>query len=126
MTTNPFETVKPFNTVSFENNLKRMRYFLVFFIVVAFLSAIQHWSVLIAKHGSIASVLLKANIIYSERVAGELEGTIPYIHVTGYAAVLLSGIYSAYKNRNFILFSSRIYFSNTKRYGLSRSCRNIY
>jgi len=67
--------------------------------IVGLLNAIQHWIILINKFGSITSVLIQAGLVYRLRTAGEIEGVIPYLYVTSYIAIILSGIYTAYKNK---------------------------
>ena len=70
----------------------------IFFIALSFFSAFQHWYVLINKFGDIATVLIKANLVYRERVSGEMSGTLPYLYISGFIAVFLSAVYSAHKN----------------------------
>jgi oligosaccharide repeat unit polymerase len=72
---------------------------IVVFSIIGFISAFQHWSVLIEKYGGILEVLLKSNEIYRLRVAGKLEGVVPYLHSFAFVGVVLSGIYAAYYNK---------------------------
>lgn len=96
---NPFRNVRIFDEKLLDNKGHYLKLIIIFFIVIAFISAVQHWMILIDKFGSVANVLIKANLIYRQRVSGELTGTLPYLHSSGYIAVFLSGIYSAYKNK---------------------------
>lgn len=88
-----------------EKNLITVRNLIIICSLIGFASAIQHWYILINKFGNIETVLIRANLIYRMRVAGELEGTLPYLHSFAYAGVFLSGVYSAYRNRFSILSS---------------------
>lgn len=73
--------------------------------VIGILSAIQHWSVLINEFGSVIGVFLNSTTYYRMRVAGEIEGVIPYIFITSYIGVFLSAIYTAYKKKlTFVAF----------------------
>lgn len=76
-----------------------IKYALLITSFLGLLGALQHWYVLIQKFGSVTNVLLYANLIYSMRVEGEIEGIIPYLYVFGYVAVFFSGIYTAHKNK---------------------------
>ncbi|MBL1212936.1 MAG: oligosaccharide repeat unit polymerase [Ignavibacteriae bacterium] len=96
--------IKPSNNVN--NDLKILldggkiiKIAIVVFSIIGFISAFQHWSVLIAKYGGILEVLLKSNEIYRLRVAGKLEGVLPYLHSFAFIGVVLSGIYAAYFNK---------------------------
>lgn len=85
--------------LSDEKNLLAIRNLIIICSLIGLASALQHWYILINKFGNIETVLIRANLIYRMRVAGELEGTLPYLHSFAYAGVFLSGIYSAYKSR---------------------------
>ncbi len=76
-----------------------IKYAIIVFSIIGFISAFQHWFVLINKYGSLLGVLLKAPEIYRLRVEGKIKGVIPYIHTFSYVAVFLSAIYTAYKNK---------------------------
>jgi oligosaccharide repeat unit polymerase len=76
-----------------------LKYALLITSFLGLLGALQHWYVLIQKFGSVANVLIYANLVYSIRVEGEIEGLIPYLYIFGYVAVFLSGIYTAHKNK---------------------------
>lgn len=76
-----------------------LRNAIIFFGVIGLLSALQHWKVLLDQYGSIPNILIHLSKIYSMRVAGEIEGVIPYINVASYISIFLAGIYSAYKSR---------------------------
>lgn len=72
---------------------------LYIFSFIGLIVALQHWMVLINKFGSIATVFLRANLIYKMRVEGDIQGTIPYLNAFSYAAVFLGGIYTAIKGK---------------------------
>ncbi len=82
-----------------QNNLKTLKYFILITSLIGLYSAYQHWMVLIDKFGSITTVLIRANLIYRMRVAGEIEGVIPYLFIFPYAGIVLGGVYSAIKNK---------------------------
>ena len=87
------------------DNGKAVKIFIIIFSIVGFISAFQHWHVLIQKYGSVLEVLLKANEIYRLRIEGKIIGVIPYLHVFAYVGVFLSAIYAAYTNKlSFIIF----------------------
>lgn len=72
---------------------------------IGILSALQHWSVLISEFGSVIGVFLNSTTYYRMRVAGEIEGVIPYIFITSYIGVFLGAIYTAYKKKlTFVAF----------------------
>lgn len=76
-----------------------LKYTLAIFTIIGLIVAIQHWVVLINKFGSIANVLISANLIYRMRVEGEIAGTIPYLNAFSYAGVFLGAFYTAIKGR---------------------------
>lgn len=86
-------------SILFKDNFKILKYLIILCSIVGLASAIQHWYVLINKFGSIQMVLIRANLIYRMRVAGEIEGTVPYLYSLAYAGVFLGGINSALKNK---------------------------
>ncbi len=67
--------------------------------VIGIIEALYHWSILIKMFGDLASVFSSGNIVYQLRIKNKIPGLIPYISSLSYAAVFLSGIYSAYKNK---------------------------
>lgn len=93
------------NSFLMSSDLKLMKILIIICSLVGLISAIQHWYLLISKFGNIETVLIRANLIYRMRVAGELDETIPYLHSIAYAGVFLSGIYTAYKNKFTLLAS---------------------
>jgi oligosaccharide repeat unit polymerase len=86
-------------TAFFYDGGARIRYLILIFSVIGIFSGLQHWSVLIAKHGSIGGVLLAAGDIYRQRVEGDVPGVIPYLYILAYCAVILSGFYTAYHGK---------------------------
>jgi oligosaccharide repeat unit polymerase len=72
---------------------------IILFSVLGLLSAFQHWSLLLHKFGSIKSILFNANAVYRLNVENKLPGVIPYVHISGYVAVFLAGIYTAIKRK---------------------------
>lgn len=81
------------------NNAKTLQILVYFFALIGLMSAIQHWSVLIAKFGDIRTVLIQANLVYKLRTEGEVGGVLPYLYISSYIAVVLSGIYTAVKKK---------------------------
>lgn len=82
-----------------DDKQKKLKRIIIYTSVIGLLAAIQHWYALIKEFGSFSMVLLSAGDIYSMRVAGEHFGKIPYLVLCSYAAVFLSAIYSAYRNK---------------------------
>ncbi len=83
----------------FSFNERKIIITLYIFSFIGLIVALQHWMVLINKFGSIATVFLRANLIYKMRVEGDIQGTIPYLNAFSYAAVFLGGIYTAIKGK---------------------------
>ncbi len=83
----------------FSFNERKIIIALYIFSFIGLIVALQHWMVLINKFGSIATVFLRANLIYKMRVEGDIQGTIPYLNSFSYAAVFLGGIYTAIKGK---------------------------
>jgi oligosaccharide repeat unit polymerase len=74
--------------------------FLWVFGLVGLLAALQHWSVLIAKFGSIRNVIIMANIVYSYlRGSNESPGMVPYLNAFSLAGTLLAGALTALAGR---------------------------
>ena len=90
----------------FADNGKTLKKVIIIFTLIGSLSAFYQWWVLIKEFGSLTAVLLHAAIIYQLRVQGEISTGIPYIFALVHVALILSGIYSAYKGKFniFILF----------------------
>jgi len=90
----------------FADNGKTLKKLIIIFTLIGSLSVFYQWWVLIKEFGSITAVLLQATIIYQLRVQGEISTGIPYIFTLVHVALVLSGIYSAYKGKFniFILF----------------------
>jgi uncharacterized membrane protein YiaA len=82
-----------------KDNGQVLKISIYFFGLIGLYAAYHHWMELIAKFGSITKVLLNANIIYSMRVSGEFEGSLPYLYTVAYVGVFLSAIYTALKER---------------------------
>ncbi|MDP3149546.1 MAG: O-antigen polymerase [Ignavibacteria bacterium] len=78
---------------------KILKILILIFAFVGLVNAIQHWYILIQKFGDIKTVLVKANLVYRLRTDGEIKGVIPYLYIASYVAVVLAGIYTAYKNK---------------------------
>lgn len=75
---------------------KRVLAFTIFFLTfVALLAVLQHWSVLLAKFGSVTNVLVSGNLIYRMRTSEQLPGMVPYLDSFGLAAAFFAGVYSA-------------------------------
>ncbi|MFA6598897.1 MAG: O-antigen polymerase [Ignavibacteriaceae bacterium] len=87
------------HSVLFNDDFIILKAVIVFTSLVGFFSAYQTWTLLLEKFGNITTIILRANLIYRMRVAGELELGIPYISILPYAGVVFSGIYTAAKNK---------------------------
>jgi oligosaccharide repeat unit polymerase len=84
---------------------KTVKYALLFFSLISLYGALQHWSVLIDKFGSVAGVFLNASTIYRLNASGGIKGQVPFIAVLAYVAIFFSGVYTAYKGRfSFLTF----------------------
>jgi len=81
------------------NDGKYLYSLILIFTFVGLFSALQHWSLLIHKFGSIQSIFIQADAVYRLNVENKMPGVIPYIHIASYLAVFFSGVYTAYKNR---------------------------
>jgi oligosaccharide repeat unit polymerase len=90
---------KKIESILFENNFKLLKNIIIITSFVGLFSAYQHWKLLLDKFGSVTEILIRANLIYRMRVAGELEGGIPYLSILPYVGIILSGIYTANKNK---------------------------
>lgn len=92
-------TKMPLDIKIFSDRGRTVKYALLFCSAIAIFAAIQHWTLLINKFGSIPMALLNANLIRKLNQGGGVKGVIPYISNFGAVAVFFSGIYAAYKGR---------------------------
>lgn len=69
------------------------------FGIISLYSAIELWMIFIKQFGSIPAVLLNGEVIYRMNVSGKIKGNTPYLHLLGFVAIFLSGIYTAYKKK---------------------------
>ena len=73
--------------------------YLIFIIyltgIIGLLGAVQHWLVLFREFGSLINIMLNASKIYRMRVAGELEGMLPYVTSFLNISLFFSGLYTA-------------------------------
>lgn len=93
------------NLKIFLDNGKTVKYAIILFSIISILAAIQHWIALLDIFGSVSAAFLSANIVYKLNTMGGVKGVIPFISTFGFAAVFLSGIYTAYKGRfSFLTF----------------------
>lgn len=83
----------------FNKNGSILRFLILVFSGLGLIGALQHWSVLLNKYGSIVEVFLHLGRIRQLTVSGEIEGILPYISAFSYTAVFFAGIYSAWKRR---------------------------
>lgn len=97
----PTVNIKPLSgeMILFADEGRIIKYALLFFSLTGLLGVVLQWIALIHKFGSITAVIVQANLLYRMRVEGKLVNELPYVFVAAFAAVFLSGIYSAYKNR---------------------------
>jgi oligosaccharide repeat unit polymerase len=78
---------------------KVLKFTIIIFSIISMYSAIELWMIFINQFGSIPAVLLNGEVIYRMNVAGKIEGNTPYLHLLGFVAIFLSGIYTAYKKK---------------------------
>jgi oligosaccharide repeat unit polymerase len=83
----------------FSDDGRVIKYSILFVSILGILGAIQNWMVLIRMYGSIPAVFLNANEIYRLRIAGEIEGVIPYIASVSFVGIFLSSLYVVYKRK---------------------------
>lgn len=83
----------------FEDNAITIKYIIYLFSAIGILAALQHWSILLNKYGTVLNVFFNAYHVYRERSGGELDGVIPYIWLIIYPTIFLAGIYTAYKGK---------------------------
>lgn len=83
----------------FSNDGKILKYLVLFFSILGVIGALQHWSILINKYGSIVEVFLHLGRIRQLTVQGEIEGILPYISALSFVAIFFAGLYSAWKKR---------------------------
>jgi len=97
--TNKYFQVKSGLPALFFLDGKILKTIILLFAFLGLVNAIQHWYILIEKFGNIQTVLVKANLVYRLRTDGEIKGVIPYLYISSYVAVVLAGIYTAFKNK---------------------------
>lgn len=78
---------------------KTLKYTIFIFSIISLYSAIELWMIFINQFGSIPAVLLNGEVIYRMNVSGKIKGNTPYLHLLGFVAIFLSGIYTAYKKK---------------------------
>jgi oligosaccharide repeat unit polymerase len=83
----------------FADNGTTLKITIFIFSIISLYSAIELWMIFINKFGSIPAVLLNGEVIYRMNVSGKIKGNTPYLHLLGFAAIFLSGIYTAYKKK---------------------------
>ncbi len=76
-----------------------VKYALLIFSLIGLYAALQHWSILIDKFGSIPAVFLNANTLYVLNSQGGIKGQVPFISNFGYVAIFFAAIFTAYKGR---------------------------
>ncbi len=82
---------------------RTLKYAILIFGIISMYSAIELWIIFINQFGSIPAVLLNGEVIYRMNVSGKIKGNTPYLHLLGFVAIFLSGIYTAYKKKFTIL-----------------------
>lgn len=85
--------------VLFRNDANLLKLLILVFSIIGLITALLHWYVLINKFGSMANVLIQANIIYRMRVEGELTEVVPYLYIVAYCGTFLGAVYTAYKRK---------------------------
>jgi oligosaccharide repeat unit polymerase len=83
----------------FDDKGKILKYAILITGTIGLANAIHSWIILLSMYGGVAQVFLSANEIYRMRLNSNIEGFIPYLQVFSLIGIILSGMYSAYKNR---------------------------
>jgi len=83
----------------FADNGTTLKFTILIFGIISMYSAIELWMIFINQFGSIPAVLLNGEVIYRMNVSGKIKGNTPYLHLLGFVAIFLSGIYTAYKKK---------------------------
>lgn len=60
--------------------------------IIALLTVIQHWHLLIQQFGSVRNVIISGNLLYSHRVKEGLPGSIPYFDAFALSGSWLAGL----------------------------------
>lgn len=95
---NPIASKKEFEDL-FADNGKIFSYFVYFIGFMSLGLALYNWWILFKMYHSIVNIFLSANIIYRMRVEAEIPGMIPYLGGITFSGLILSAIYTVYKNR---------------------------
>jgi oligosaccharide repeat unit polymerase len=66
---------------------------------ISFVVAIQHWTVVLQKFGSIEAVILWGNLLYNSRIHEGLPGAIPYFASLALTGTMFAGAYTASSGR---------------------------
>ncbi|HVO72455.1 MAG TPA: oligosaccharide repeat unit polymerase, partial [Ignavibacteriaceae bacterium] len=66
---------------------------------IGLFGALHSWYTLFKIYGSLFSILLSANDIYTKRTESIIPGMIPYIAAFTYAGLILAGMYTVYKKK---------------------------
>ena len=69
--------------------------FILLLSLIAIVTVIQHWMVLINRFGSILGVLINGSRIYHLTVAGKITGKLPYFDSLALTGICLAGVYCA-------------------------------
>ncbi len=83
----------------FADNGTTLKFTILIFGIISMYSAIELWMIFIRQFGSIPAVLLNGEVIYRMNVGGKIKDNTPYLHLLGFVALYLSGMYTAYKKR---------------------------
>lgn len=87
------------NLKIFADDGKILKYTVLLFGIISMYSAIELWMIFIKQFGSIPGVLLNGEVIYRMNVQGKIKSNTPYLHLLGFVAIFLAGIYTAYKKK---------------------------
>ncbi len=83
----------------FEDEGKILKITVIILTTIGLLATLQHWYILLSQFGDLQTIFINAGIVYRLRVNREIEGTIPYIHLSSYVAFFYGAIYTAYKRK---------------------------
>lgn len=83
----------------FEDDARMLKITIAILSSIALFSAAHSWWILISKYGSVVNVFLNAVEIYRQRIEGEIQGIIPFIHLTGYVGIFYSALLIGYQKK---------------------------
>lgn len=67
--------------------------------LIALVSSLQNWYILLKEYDSVVNILINAQEIYQKRVDGEIKGVLPYTWAFGFVSIFFAAILSAKQNK---------------------------